>query len=226
MSVATVACWLAGALLLASCQKRGGPHGGDKVMTEPTIQPTSDGGDTEVDGYLRDALHGGPRHEVARQQATDWLLAHADRAYPVVRAEAAAHPSPSIVTLLARFDRADSTAILVELLGTGASEVRRAAGAALGTARDPAARQALRAALEAAGADTPIGGLEGLRAAGDPAECAAARPLLRHAVAEVRYVAVDVLADLGCLSADELRALAAGDPDADVRELAVRRAGS
>jgi HEAT repeat protein len=70
------------------------------------------------------------------------------------------------------------------------------------------------------GPEVASAALDGLRARGARDACPAIVTATGHASAEVRYVAVEVGAALGCLDRARLGALATGDPDPDVRKRA------
>jgi HEAT repeat protein len=99
-----------------------------------------------------------------------------------------------------------------------------AAGIALGRSPDPAARDALVAALALGESSVVTAALDGLRVRGDRSVCPSLAPLATHGDAEVRYVWVRSGAELGCLDIAALRALASSDPDPEVRKLAAQLA--
>jgi len=180
--------------------------------------------DPEVVRHLA-ALHiraGSPPDVRQRDRALAWLLEHTDRALPVALAQVADAPLDLVlVDLLGRFRRLETTAPLLRAFADARTRTYAAAG--LGLSPDPEARAALRGALDAPDSSTVVAALSGLAASGDAAACADITPKLTATHAEVRWMAVEAAARLGCLSRDFLEDIARTDPDADVRALAVRR---
>jgi HEAT repeat protein len=214
--------------LILACNNAGSGRREDS-MAPPTTPPpsTSSATDAEVEQHLTLALvPNGNRPDLTQKEASiRWLVDHGDRAYPIVMARAKATPTPALVDVIGRLGRPDATAWLVELLhANGPATV--AAGIALGGSPDPRARDVLIAAL--ARPETPVvtAALDGLRVRGDRSICASLALAGTHANAEVRYVWVRAGAALGCLDAAALRALAASDPDADVKALAAQLAAA
>lgn len=189
--------------------------------------PERDVTDAEIDRQLLAAQdpHGDRPNLVAREQALQWLLAHADRAWPRVLAAARAAPTPRRVEILGRLDRPESTPLLIATLEAGGDSAR-VAGGALGSSHDPVGHDALFRALGSPQSPVVMAGLHGLRMRGDRGACDRMLPLLSHADSEVRWMAVHAGAGLGCLDAAALDAIAAGDADADVRRLAAEQAAA
>jgi hypothetical protein len=181
--------------------------------------------DAEVDHHLTLAVtaHGNRPDLAQKETSMRWLAEHADRAYPVVIARAKATPAPGLVEVVGRLRRPEATAWLGELLRAN-GPATGAAGVALGSSPDPAARDALVAALAAHETQVVTSALDGLRIRGDRSVCGSLAPLASHGDAEVRYVWVRAGAELGCLDAAALRALATSDPDPDVQKLAAKLA--
>ncbi len=228
MSRATLALFL-----LLACRTPARQEGHDDMPTSPppATSPSADAGaasaDGEVEAQLRLALgpHGSGPDLRERARATDWLVAHADRAYPVVLARARTAPAAGGLALLGRFDRAESIEVLAAILERG-DPLASEAAVALGAARDAAALVALRRAASQSAEPVIVAALDGLRVRKDPAGCDAILPRLAHASAEVRWMAVHAGSELGCLDRTTLEALATDDADATVRDLARQRAGT
>lgn len=183
----------------------------------------------EVELHLALAIQSfGDAPNVAEMQdSTCWLLQHAGAAYPVVEARVRAHGEPGMIELLGRFDRADSTPLLAEILHGDAAGGQREAAVALANASDPVAAEVLRAHASDPRAPVASAALEGLRVRNDAADCDAVRAQLGATDPRLRFTAVETADALGCIDASALRAIARDDPDADVRavaaELAKRR---
>jgi hypothetical protein len=156
-----------------------------------------------------------------RERAAAWLLAHPERAYPALLANAAEGVAgPASIELLGRFGNADSVVVLAGLLGAP-EPTGRAAAQALAEHSAPEALDALRAGLREGG-DAAVRCADALAVRGDAAACPALREAATSADAVLRYHAVQAAASpaLQCLGAAELSDLAASDADPDVRALA------
>ncbi|WP_437905833.1 HEAT repeat domain-containing protein [Sorangium sp. So ce327] len=189
----------------------------------PFSSTAAPAGDPDVDMHLGMALNPhGNRPDLAQKAASiQWLVDHAERAYPIVLARAEATPSVGLVSVLGRFARAESTPVLARALVAGGL-ASGAAGTALGEAPDPRARAALIEALGHTDVQVVTAALNGLRVRGDRSVCADVVAATRHPDGEVRWMAVSAGAALGCLDRAALRALAEGDADPYVRKLAAR----
>lgn len=167
---------------------------------------------------------GSGAHAREREQAGQWLLAHADVAHPrlleLLALGASSNPF-AIVELLPRFGRDESVIVLATLLSSGSATLQHAAGQALARHPSNAAKSALLHALKSEQAATVVAAADGVLARGDPDACGALRPVLAHADAAVRYHALQAAGQLGCTTAAELARLAK-DADADVRALAIQ----
>jgi len=182
-------------------------------MNQPTADP-------ELERQLRLSRPKGghPADVRERDRAVAWLLEHPERAYPTVLARATTSPGDaSLIELLGRFRKVESTSVLMQAFQRP-EPVRRYAAAALGLSPDPEARKALIEAL--AEPSTQVAAIAGLEASGDATLGPRIRELLRSPTAEVRWVAVHACKSLGCISEQELSELARGDADPSVRELA------
>lgn len=170
------------------------------------------------------ALHiraGSPPDLRQRDRALAWLLENAARAFPVALAAAETAPHDRVLLdLLGRCRRAEATPLLTRAFAV--ERTRSTAAAGLGMSPDPAARAVLFAALLSADPREVIAGLAGLGASGDRAACAEITPRVTAADAEVRWMAVEAGARLGCLDRAALERIAREDANADVRTLAGR----
>jgi hypothetical protein len=168
-------------------------------------------------------LGAGPDVREAERSA-EWLLDHADRAYPELLARARdGRAGPAAVELLGRFGRADSVPALAALLVDDDDPRGLAAARALAGQPGPEALAALRGALRAGGGRAVLAA-DALGARGEAAACPDLEVAMRDADPRLRYHAVQAAGSLGCLSAERLTRIAASDPDADVRDLAARLA--
>lgn len=177
--------------------------------------------DSEVDHQLA-ALHiraGSPPDLRQRDRALVWLLQNADRAFPRVLARATAEwNDPVLLDLLGRYRRAESTAVLLRAFSDERARLQAASG--LGLSPDPAARAALRTALESAESGKAAAALSGMGASGDPSYCVDIASQLHAENAEVRWMAVEAGARLACLGPATLESVSRSDGDAAVRALA------
>lgn len=167
---------------------------------------------------------GGDAHAREREQAAQWLLAHADVAHArlveLLTTGTSTNPA-AIAALLPRFGRDESVIVLARLLESESAALRHAAGQALAQHPSTAAKTALQQAMKSKQPAALVAAADGLMARGDPSVCDALRPTLAHADATVRYHALQAASRLGCATAAELARLAK-DADADVRALAVQ----
>jgi HEAT repeat protein len=188
------------------------------------VRPVVDSTDTELETrimLLQSPFGDGP-HLREREAAAQWLLEHAERAYPRLLALAGTGTAgPAVVELLPAFDRTESVAVLEALLG-GPERTAWVAGQGLARQRGPEALAALRRGLRHRDARAVIAAADGLAARGDRTACPDLVEAMGHADARVRYHAVQSAGRVGCLSRASLTALAEEDPDADVRELATK----
>ncbi|NIE61731.1 MULTISPECIES: HEAT repeat domain-containing protein [unclassified Burkholderia] len=179
---------------------------------------------TEIDHQLA-ALHiraGSPPQLRQRDHALAWLLQNAELSFPVVLGRAEAQPDDLVLLdLLGRYRRPEATAILLRAFANARTRLIAASG--LGLSPDPAARLALRRALDSADPDEVGAALSGLGASGDTAACSDITPRLRAENAEVRWMAIEVGARLACLDRATLGAIADSDPDPSVRALAAEK---
>ncbi|HVV48545.1 MAG TPA: hypothetical protein VHO06_02715 [Polyangia bacterium] len=176
--------------------------------------------DTEI-SVLESPFGDGP-HARDRARAADWLVAHADRAYPRILARIdAGRASPALVELLPRFGRAESIGRLERLLA-GPELVAWAAGQALAKHPQPAAGDALRRALVGPSIPAAIVAADALGTRADRADCPALVRIARAPDVRLRYHAVEAGAKVGCFNREALQSIARTDSDAEVRGLAAR----
>jgi hypothetical protein len=88
---------------------------------------------------------------------------------------------------------------------------------------DPAARLALRRALDSPDPGEVVAALSGLGASGDTAVCLDITARLGAEDAEVRWMAVEIGTRLACLDRATLEAISGSDPDVTVRALAAEK---
>ena len=178
----------------------------------------------EIDRQIAD-LHiraGSPADLRQRDRALEWLLHHAGSTFPVVLSRLEGHPDDLVMLdLLGRYRRPEATPLLLRAFDDPRTRLQAASG--LGLSPDPAARQALRRALDSADPGDVTAALSGLGAGGDASACADIVPRLGSDNAEVRWMAVEIGARLACLDKATLEALSLNDPDAAVRALAATK---
>jgi HEAT repeat protein len=169
---------------------------------------------------LLDSPFGSEPHRRERERAAQWLLAHAERAYPVLLARlAAGRAGAGAVALLPRFGRGESVAVLARLLH-GPELVAWGAGQALAQQPQSEAGAALRRALADANPKVATIAADALAGRGDPGDCPALAARLGAADPVVRYHVLQAADRLGCLMPAEIAGLAENDPDLEVRGLA------
>lgn len=180
--------------------------------------------DPDIDRQIA-ALHiraGSPADLRQRDNALDWLLRNADRAFPVVLARAEAQPDDlALLDLLGRYRRPEATTVLLRAFAGPRTRLLAASG--LGMSPDPAASLALRRALDSPDPAEVTAALSGLGASGDASACADVLPRLRSDNAEVRWMAVEIGARLACLNKAQLESISLDDSDAAVRALAAEK---
>ena len=168
---------------------------------------------------------GDPVHVQGAERALAYLLEHADAAHPrLVRLleKRRAHNPAALLDALPRFGRAEGVPVLEEFLEQGTETLCGVAAAALARHPAEAAFDALVRALALPRPASVSAAADGLFTRGDARACAALARHLRADDAVVRYHVVQAAAGLGCLAPEELRRIAALDPDADIRGLAGR----
>jgi HEAT repeat protein len=183
----------------------------------------------ELESQIRLLQHpsGHPFHEREAARALAFLLDRADEAYPrllrLLKSNRADNPA-ALLDVLPSFGRAESVPVLGEVLARGTETLSGAAASALARHPQEAAFETLVRALALPEPASVVAAADALLLRGDARACAALARHLRASDANVRYHVVQAAAGLGCLGAEELRTLAAEDPDADVRALAGRAA--
>ncbi len=185
----------------------------------------------DLDGQLRMALSpiGGDAEGRIRERAIQYLLQHADAAYPRLVGALESAPfglnAPALIELLPRFKRPESMPILARILASGQESVARAAGQALGYSEGDDAEQILTEALSSPNPETVIGAADGLFIRGEKKlPCPALLKAAHHADANVRYHVLQTALRLECLGAADRENLL-HDPDISIRQLAERSAG-
>jgi HEAT repeat protein len=158
-----------------------------------------------------------------RARAAEWLLEHADRAHPELLSRVSAgRAGPAAIELLGRMGREDAVAPLTALLDEEGAR-GHAAARALAAHPSAAALTALRDGL-GRGGERAVLSADGLGTRGDTAACPDLLAAAEDTDPRVRYRALQGAAALGCAPAPQLAERAAGDADADVRELGARLA--
>jgi HEAT repeat protein len=176
--------------------------------------------EVETQIMLSETPFGDGPHQRERERAVEWLVAHADRAYPHILARLdEGRATEALIQLLPRMGRAESIPRLERYL-TQTESLGWAAGRALALHPQPAAGEALRRAL--ANRDPAVAALasDALGTRGDRADCAALLAAAHAPDARLRYHAVQAAGKLGCFDRKALESLAQFDADADVRGLA------
>jgi HEAT repeat protein len=179
--------------------------------------------DAEVETQitLAETPFGDGPHARERNRAIEWLVAHADRAYPVVLARVAGgRATAAVIDLLPRFAREESIAPLEKLL-SGPEPPAWAAGQALARHPQKEAGDALRRLLTRSGASAVVAA-DALATRGDRGDCAALVAAAGSTDARLRYHAVQAAGTLGCLGRDALQSFERSDTDPDVRGLAAK----
>lgn len=180
-------------------------------------------GDAEVETQimLAETPFGDGPHARERDRAIEWLVAHADRAYPVLLARVSGgRASAAVIDLLPRFAREESIAPLEKLL-SGPEPPAWAAGQALARHPQKAAGDALRRAIATRGAAAVVAA-DALATRGDRGDCAALVAAAGASDARLRYHAVQAAGTLGCLGREALQSFERSDSDADIRGLATK----
>lgn len=174
--------------------------------------------------FLQDPF-GDPTHLIRAEQALQFLLDHADEAYPrlleLIESNRASNPI-ALIEALPRFGRPESIPILEEILAQGQGTSSSAAAVALARHPQVGAREALLRGLTFPKAESVVAAADGLLSRGDRTVC---KELLKHlnpADSTVRYHSIQAAWRLGCLSPEELTRMANDDPDNDIREMASR----
>jgi len=161
---------------------------------------SSDAGD-EIDRQLQRLLapSGDAQYQRVRGEALDWLLAHADDAYPRLLAIVDATEPPALAVLaLAEFRRADAVPALERVLNESADPTVVMASTALAKLNVPSARAALERALRAERDQVVASAADGLGELGDPEACGALAAARRHPSPDVRARIREAAILLGC----------------------------
>jgi HEAT repeat protein len=143
----------------------------------------------EVDRQIQALLapSGDPQYRRERAEALEWLLAHAARAYPKLRAIVDAPVPPVLAVLaLARFQRADSLPSLERVLREGDDATVVVAAQALAELRVPEALTTLERALQDGRDQVVASAADALADRGDRLACPSLSAARAHPNAEVR----------------------------------------
>lgn len=160
-----------------------------------------------------------------REAAAQYLLEHADAAYPVLisRLASGGGNNPlAIIEMLPRFGREESIPVIAKWLGTGDELLAPVSAQALAAHPQASAQQTLLDALRSINPLTVAAAADALAIRGEPEACAGLRNAIGHADAHARYHSVQAAAALRCLSVEDLRSIAANDVDVEVQQLAQR----
>lgn len=182
----------------------------------------------EIEMNIRMAVNpsGDPPSLREREQAAQFLLAHANIAYSriigLIRKKPKAWEAPRLIELIGRFRRDDSVPLLKDLMLQAIPDTSRAAGRSLGVIASTAAYEALRVGLKVDSIEVIISAIEGVRICGDESWCSAIEPAIVDQDANLRYYAVNAAAELGCLDVERLKNMTEYDDDCYVRQLAVQ----
>ncbi|HXJ86672.1 MAG TPA: HEAT repeat domain-containing protein [Candidatus Binatia bacterium] len=164
--------------------------------------------------FLLDPFGDAP-HLRQRELSVEYLLAHADQAYPrllqALRANPLALNAPAIIEVLPRFGRADSVPILAQIMEAGAEQVSGVAGQALGRHPDPSAKTALLRGLQAQSPETVAAAADGLMVRGDRTVCVHLKAHFGHSSQVARYHVIQAAFKLGCLDSAEVGELKKAD---------------
>ena len=136
---------------------------------------------------------------LARGEALDELLEHADEAHPRLLALASAENPPLLALLaLPRFGRPESVPVLERVLRHAPAPTTVVAAGALSEHPDEAARAALEAALSDPREQVVLSAVTGLAERGEREACPALRAAGERAGGEVRERVEAALQRLGC----------------------------
>lgn len=197
-----------------------GGNGTATLMTESG--KTLHDAEVEQQVTLLETPFGGDPHQRDRDRAAAWLVAHPDRAYPLLAARVdAGLAGVAVIELLPRFARAESIPRLERLLA-GPEATAWEAGQALALHPQAIAGEVLRRSLGNSDRAIAIIAADALGVRGHVDDCPALVRLLSAPDAGVRYHVVQASGKLGCLTREALDSLARTDLDSDIRELATR----
>lgn len=163
----------------------------------------------------------GARAELHRRdEAIGWLLAQPEGFAAVLRRVEANPVDPLMIELLGRFGQPEAEPLLRAAFAD--PRTRRTAASGLGRLESEAARELLRQAARGADPAAACDALAGLAAAGSEVACPMLVEALDNPDAEVRWTALSLGLALRCVDPARRDAIAATDPDPEVRRLARR----
>ena len=155
----------------------------------------------EIDRQIQRLLapSGDAQYQRVRGEALDFLLAHADDAYPRLRAIVDAKEPPVLAVLaLAEFRREDAVPVLERVLTESADPTVVIASTALAKLHLPSARAALERALRAERDQVVASAADGLGELGDTGACGALAAVRLHPSPDVRARINEAARLLGC----------------------------
>ncbi|MFY9608512.1 MAG: HEAT repeat domain-containing protein [Blastocatellia bacterium] len=174
--------------------------------------------------FMQDPL-GDPLHLQRAEQALEFLLDHAEEAYPrlleLIKSNRASNPI-ALIEAFPRFGRPESIPVLEEILARGQGTATGAASLSLARHPQDSARQALIRALTFPKAESVVAAADGLMSRGDRTACAELVKHLNRVDSTVRYHVIQAASRLGCLSSEALTRISNDDPDSDIRQMASR----
>ena len=176
---------------------------------------------SEIDRHIEriETPFGGDPDQFASEVSRQWLIAHAQEAFPRVLARAAMHGSPAIYDLLGKFAREEAIPLLTEALSAGGPNCGSAARA-LARHPQPVAGEALGAALNEPNLEVSIAAADGLLLRGEREFCPALAAKLDAQDDLLRYHVLQAAGLLGCVEKERLLSFIKHDDSDDVRTLA------
>lgn len=179
----------------------------------------------KIDVNIRIAVKpsGDPTSLRERDQAAAFLLDHAALAFPrlmkLFQEKSGSWEAPRLIELIGFFKLEESVPLLKDILLKGIPDMSRVAAKALGAMTMLRARQVLEEGFQSGIQEIRIAAIEGARISGDKSWCPIIESTLFDEDPNLRYYAVNAAAELGCLTASRLSALAEQDEDIHVRQL-------
>ena len=168
--------------------------------------------------------YGDPMHLAERDRAVQYLLDHADQAFPkileLVRSKPQSLQAAALIDIMPLFQREDCVPLLRDLMFKAVPDTSRAAARALAQIASPDARMALLAALQSRDIEVLIAAVDSLRLWPISDWCTRIQPLLEQRNANLRYYALNTAIELHCLSPQAITDIARHDEDKDVRDRA------
>jgi hypothetical protein len=155
-------------------------------------------------------------HRRRHDASVQYLVAHADRAYPLLldalRKNPTALNAPAIIEILPLFKRSESVPVLEEIMNTGIELVSGAAGIALGRHPGTDVRDALLRGLHSSFPETIMAAIDGLMLRGDSSACDSITEFLRSDNIYIREHALQAAVRLGCIREGEASRWQKGKP--------------